>query len=75
VASFGWMMWLYEWHVVIDVAQANDEVTHGPMRRHNVAPSGRSKWFGGSAKYGSYHQIWWESFKDGEIPLSLANYR
>jgi hypothetical protein len=50
-----------------DVARSNDEVTHGPMRRCHMPPSRRSKRFGG------YHQIWCESSKSGEIPLSLAN--
>jgi hypothetical protein len=56
-----------------DMDWANDEVTHGPMRRCHMEPSGRSKWFSGSAKSSGYHQIWQESSKSGEILLCLAN--
>jgi hypothetical protein len=54
------------------VAQANEEVTRGPMRRCHVAPSGRSKWFFDYTKSGDYHQIWWESSKSGKISLNLV---
>jgi hypothetical protein len=48
-----------------DVARANDEVTHGPMRRFDVAPSRRSTKFGSSTKFGA-------STISGEDPPNLA---